>query len=165
MAPLILTLELDEAAFERFDGLRRQHFPPARNLMPAHLTLFHHLPASEQPTILAEVAAAARQAPLALRASGLLFLGRGVAFRLESPELSMVRGRLAAAWPPWLQAQDRQAFRPHVTIQNKVAPAVARALHAELSAGFAPFAVEGRGLLLWRYLGGPWQRLARVPFA
>jgi hypothetical protein len=99
-----------------------------------------------------------------MRAAGLLFLGRGVAIRLEAPELPALRGRLAAAWAPWLGAQDRQPFRPHVTVQNKVAPAAARELHAALSSGFAPFPVEARGFLLWRYLGGPWERVAAVPF-
>jgi hypothetical protein len=45
-----------------------------------------------------------------------------------------------------------------------VAPAVARELYARLAAGFAPFAVEGRGFLLWRYLGGPWELVLEVPF-
>lgn len=165
LAPLILTLALDRESFARFDGLRRRHFPPERNLIPAHLTLFHHLPGAEAGRLLADLAAAARdRGPLPLRVSGLLLLGRGVAFRVESPELQELRARLAAAWSPWLGAQDRQPFRPHVTVQNKVAPADARALHAALSNGFAPFVAWGEGLLLWRYLGGPWQELARVPF-
>ena len=100
-----------------------------------------------------------------MRAAGALFLGRGVAIRLEASELLALRGRLAAAWAPWLGAQDRQPFRPHVTIQNKVEAAAARELHAALSAGFVPFEVEARGFLLWRYLGGPWERVAEVPFA
>ena len=47
-APLILTLAFDEATFARFDGLRRRHFPDALNLIPAHATLFHHLPGEEE---------------------------------------------------------------------------------------------------------------------
>lgn len=93
-----------------------------------------------------------------------MLLGRGVAFRLESPELAALRRGLAARWAAWLGAQDRQPPRPHVTVQNKVRPEAARALHAELAAGFRPFPVEGRGLLLWRYLGGPWEPVASVPF-
>ncbi|NJM07417.1 2'-5' RNA ligase family protein [Candidatus Gracilibacteria bacterium] len=46
--PLILTVLLDEDTFRRFDGLRRTHFPPQRNLIPAHITLFHALPAIEE---------------------------------------------------------------------------------------------------------------------
>ena len=43
-APLILTLRFDGEAFARLDDLRRAHFPPERNQIPAHLTLFHALP-------------------------------------------------------------------------------------------------------------------------
>lgn len=46
---------------------------------------------------------------------------------------------------------------PHVTVQNKVAPQAARALLAELQAGFSPFTMRAEGLNLWRYLGGPWR--------
>jgi hypothetical protein len=47
--PLILTLGLDRASFERFEALRRAHFPPALNRVPAHVTLFHHLPGEALP--------------------------------------------------------------------------------------------------------------------
>ncbi|MEJ7664833.1 MAG: hypothetical protein WKG07_37635 [Hymenobacter sp.] len=43
-------------------------------------------------------------------------------------------------------------------MQNKVDPAVARALLAELSAGFGRSDVQGTGLALWAYRGGPWER-------
>ena len=46
--PLILTLALDGATFAPLDALRRPHFPPERNLVPAHLTLFHALPGAER---------------------------------------------------------------------------------------------------------------------
>ena len=45
-APLIVTALIGEADFARLDGLRRAHFPPERNVLRAHLTLFHHLPPS-----------------------------------------------------------------------------------------------------------------------
>jgi hypothetical protein len=60
--------------------------------------------------------------------------------------------------------QDRQKHAPHVTVQNKVAPAVARALHERLLAEFVPYDVRARGLGLWRYLGGPWDPVAAFPF-
>ena len=43
----ILTAELDPDSFEWLDGLRRQHFPPERNLLSAHLTLFHRLSSAQ----------------------------------------------------------------------------------------------------------------------
>jgi hypothetical protein len=45
--PLILTLKMDRESFSRFEGLRQAHFPPHRNFIPAHLTLFHHLPGDD----------------------------------------------------------------------------------------------------------------------
>ncbi len=164
-APLILTLALDDPAQGRFDRLRRAHFPPARNFLPAHLTLFHHLPARRGGEVVADLAETSRgQGPLALAVTGPILLGRGVAYALDAPELVALRGRLAERWWPWLGAQDRQRFRPHVTVQNKVAPERARALYERLREEFAPFAVTGAGLLLWCYLGGPWGEVGAYPF-
>ena len=52
-----------------------------------------------------------------------------------------------------------------MTVQNKVPPDRARALLAELQAGFAPYDVTATGLALWRYLGGPWEHVETAPFA
>jgi hypothetical protein len=41
---LILTLKLDQTTFERANTLRQQYFPPERNVVPAHVILFHQLP-------------------------------------------------------------------------------------------------------------------------
>lgn len=110
-------------------------------------------------------ALAARQDPVPLPVTGVRLLGRGVAFTLEAPALAMLRRDLATAWADWLRPQDRQPFRPHVTVQNKVTPEAARALHRRLAHAFAPFTVRGEGFLLWRYRGGPWEEAARLPFA
>ena len=164
-APLILTLALDAHAQERFDRLRRAHFPSERNVIPAHLTLFHHLPAAQELAVGAPSAqACARQEPRALTATAPRLLGRGVAYALDAPGLVDLRRRLAEGWWPWLGAQDRQPFRPHVTVQNKVSPEQARALYEDLRAAFEPFEVAGEGLHLWRYLGGPWRSVGTYPF-
>ena len=44
--PLIVTALMGDADFAYFDGLRRHHYPSDRNVLRAHLTLFHHLPMS-----------------------------------------------------------------------------------------------------------------------
>ena len=156
---------MDDESQERFDRLREAHFPRERNYLSAHLTLFHHLPGDREGEIAEEIQEACRgQAPIALRASGLLFMGRGVAYKLEAPQLVALRKRLARTWEPFLTRQDQQGLRPHVTVQNKVPPEKARALHAQLEASFSPFEVRGEGLLLWRYLGGPWERVGEHPF-
>ena len=162
--PLILTLKLNEDAFARFDALRRAHFPPALNHIPAHLTLFHHLPGEQLDAVTQALVAARPAAPLPLRASGLRKLGRGTAFEIEGAGLKAFRGQLAHVWSEQLTPQDRQAFRPHVTVQNKVDPILARALYEELGDGFRPFDLQGVGVLVWRYLGGPWRLEADVGF-
>ena len=164
-APLILTLALEAAAQARFDALRAQHFPPERNQVPAHVTLFHALPGTEQRAIEAELARrCADTAPFAVKVAGLRSLGRGVAYVLQSADLARLRAGLAHAWGPWLGRQDRQGYRPHLTIQNKADPASARALLAGLQAGFSPFEVEATGLLLWHYRNGPWEEAGRFAF-
>lgn len=166
--PLILTLAMDPDTFARFDGLRRRHFPEALNRIPAHATLFHHLPGLSEPGIVETLAALMRtQAPPEVAVTGLRFTGRGVAYVLDSEALSAFRARLAERFEgleEGLTAQDRQGWRPHVTVQNKVAPGTARALHADLEADFTPFRFTAPGLLLWRYLGGPWARRATFSF-
>jgi hypothetical protein len=80
--PLILTLALDEQAFDFFTALRDQHFPPERNLLKAHLTFFHQLP--KAPLIADTLATLAqRQAPLSLWVADLMGIGRGLAYKLD----------------------------------------------------------------------------------
>ncbi|MCZ2824157.1 MULTISPECIES: 2'-5' RNA ligase family protein [unclassified Modestobacter] len=162
--PLIVSLLLDEAAQQRFDRLRAAHFPPERNHLRAHVTLFHALPGEHRAAVGRELAAVAARSGFEVAVTGVRFLGRGVALDLSAPELTTLRAGLADAFDPWLTRQDRQWSRPHVTVQNKVAPEAARALHAELAASFVPQTVTARGLGLWRYLGGPWAAEAEFPF-
>ena len=163
--PLILSLQLDAEAHAYFNALREQYFPAALNLIPAHVTLFHHLPDAGQDALLTDIRReCARQAAFAVTVTGLRNLGRGVAYTLESHELLALRQRLAAAWWEWLTPQDRQKFKPHVTIQNKVAPEVARATLFALQAAWQPPTAVALGLHLWIYRQGPWEHLATTPF-
>ncbi|MGY1751592.1 2'-5' RNA ligase family protein [Blastococcus sp. SYSU D01042] len=162
--PLIVTLLLDDADQQRFDRLRAEHFPPERNVLQAHVTLFHALPGEHLDAVRADLAAAADRPPFDVAVTGVRSLGRGVAYVLESGTLAALRAGLASAWAPWLTPQDRQRHSPHVTVQNKVEPAVARALRDRLLMGFAPHDVRARGLGLWRYLGGPWEPLGEHAF-
>ena len=163
-APLILTLALDPASQQYFEALRRQHFPPKRNFLGAHLTLFHHLPGPGYAAVVEFLTrCAAAEAPLLLPVTGLRFLGRGVAYALECPRLQALHRELQLHWQPWLTPQDQQKLHPHVTVQNKADPAAARALLEQLTAGFAPFEATGTGLQLWAYRGGPWELLRTFP--
>lgn len=165
-APLVLTLKLDRASFATLNELRQRHFPRARNVLPAHLTLFHALPGAEERSIRAELSAICPTVPvMPLGFPRPLSLGRGVAIAVECPPLRELRAQLAREWAGWLTAQDRQPLRPHVTIQNKVEPDLARRLYAELADGWRPFEGTGEGLLLWRYVGGPWEGVGEFGFA
>jgi hypothetical protein len=164
--PLILTAVLDDAVQQRLDALRRTHFPPERNHLDAHVTLFHHLPGAEREAVADAVAAAVRAPAPAVELTGVRSLGRGVAVVLASPELAALRADLARRWDGWLTAQDRgKRGDLHVTVQNKVTPEAARALHRRLAASFAPERTRAVALALWRYAGGPWEPVARFAFA
>lgn len=164
-SPLIVTLQLDSRTADYFDRLRAAHFPPAINYLKAHLTLFHNLPGGEELAVLETlVRAATVRTPFAMTVSGLMKLGRGTAFRIESDALLALRAELADVFAGWLAKQDRQKFRPHVTVQNKVTPQEAAALFDHLAREFTPFSAVAEGLQLWRYEGGPWSPLAAVAF-
>lgn len=156
---------LEPAAQERFDALRRAHFPPERNHLQAHVTLFHALPGRELPLVRADVREAAERPPYAVDVVRVRSLGRGVAYDLCSVELEAQRAGLARRWQPWLTRQDARPSAPHVTVQNKVEPDAARALLRRLQAEFVPHRVGATGLGLWRYLSGPWEPLDAYRFS
>lgn len=91
-------------------------------------------------------------------------LGEGTAFRVESPDLEAIREWLAGAFHGLLTSQDMAPWRPHVTIQNKVAPKEAKALQQRLRTSFEPRPLAIRALASWRYEGGPWAPLRTHPF-
>ncbi|WP_328805795.1 2'-5' RNA ligase family protein [Sabulicella rubraurantiaca] len=164
--PLILTALLDPAAQSALQTLRDAHFPPERNIVPAHVTLFHALPGAELAAVEAALGAATAAEAVPEATLGVpRFLGRGVALELRSEALVALRARLAWEWAPWLSPQDQQGWRPHATIQNKATPEVARALHARLLTEWAPRPVRVVALRLWWYRGGPWELRREFPFA
>jgi hypothetical protein len=161
---LIVTAEIGPADHAWLDRLRRLHFPPERNQLPAHLTIFHALPPSAEAEVRSRLTRLAVSGQPAARIEGLMNLGGGVAFRIVSPDLDRIRSELCDGLQGLLTAQDAAGWRPHVTIQNKAAPRTARALMEELAAGFRPHPLEISGLGLHRYLGGPWEKLGVYPF-
>ena len=157
-APFVLTAELDGESFSRLNELRRRYYAPERNRVPAHVTLFHHLPGEHGRDIKALLRqVSAGQHSLDIAVTEVKFIGTGVAVFLRSPQLSALRDTLAREWWPWLTDQDQVGFRPHVTIQNKVAEAEARQTQRAVAATLHLPKVRGVGLHLWRYRNGPWE--------
>lgn len=164
-APIIVTALLGQQDFAYFDGLRRAHFPPERNQLAAHLTMFHYLIPSLEAELRQRLNDETRGVPApAARVAGLMSLGRGTAFRIESIELETIRARLANAFAMMLIPQDAAPWRPHITIQNKVQPSEAKALIAALATDFQPRPLAIAGLAAWAYLGGPWALISRHMF-
>ncbi|MGL5837777.1 MAG: 2'-5' RNA ligase family protein [Sphingorhabdus sp.] len=148
------------------DALRRTHFPPERNHLSAHITLFHHLPPTHLTEIKARLAAVARgYAPPSAMVSAVMMLGRGVAYRIDCPDLLAIRDELAETFTGLLIPQDQARPRLHITVQNKVEPAIAKTLHAELSAAFQPRPLSITGLAAYYYKGGPWEPIQSWSFS
>ncbi|MBL8652254.1 MAG: 2'-5' RNA ligase family protein [Sphingopyxis sp.] len=141
----------------RFDILRARHFPPERNQLRAHITLFHQLPPSCLGELDRLLKAIAQDAPPPAMVGDIFSLGRGVAYRIDSPELLAIREQIAAWFAGSLSAQDQGTPRLHVTVQNKVEPAEAKALLAELRRDFVPRPLVVTGLAAHHYRGGPWE--------
>ncbi len=91
-------------------------------------------------------------------------LDSGVALRVHSPELEHLRDELAEDYHGLLTSQDAGRWTPHVTIQNKVEPRVARALLRELRDQLDPRSLAIRGLELVRYVEGDWNPLGEWSF-
>lgn len=163
-APIIVSALFGAEDFAWLNGLRQAHFPPERNQLDAHLTLFHHLPPSIEPELRRRLADTAKAPRPSAEADGLINLGRGVAVRIRSPVLAAIREDLANAFCDLLTPQDAASWRPHVTIQNKVLPEEARALYQTLESEFRARPVRITALAAWWYRGGPWELISRHPF-
>ena len=146
-------------------GLRRAHFPPERNFLDAHVTLFHALPPSSEAELRDTCAALARQSgPVPARLEGVMKLGKGTALRIESPAMLALRDEIADRFHGMLTPQDKHRPRLHITIQNKVSIEAAKALQIELTASFISRAFTFKGLALYVYRGGPWEPLKQWSF-
>ena len=164
MSALIVTADFASDDFAWLEGLRRAHYPPGRNQVKAHLTMFHALPPSSEAEAKRQLSEVARRPMPSAMIAGVMNLGGGVAFRVVSEELDAIRDEIADHFHGMLTAQDAAGWRPHITIQNKVAPRQARALMAMLEQAFRPRPLAITGISLHRYLGGPWDTLATYKF-
>ncbi|MGI4893885.1 MAG: 2'-5' RNA ligase family protein [Janthinobacterium lividum] len=162
--PLVVTLALGGDDERYLDTLRRRYFPPERNRLSAHVTMFHQLPGDALDIVLDHVRAACRGPEFDVRVDGVRSLGRGAAFTLDSPELLGVRASLAADLAPWLTRQDAQRYAPHVTVANFLSPRDAKLLVGQLNAWFTPWTIRAEGVTVHRYLGGPWEQVAGERF-
>ena len=158
----VLTLSTTPSLHDPVTALRERHFPAHLNRTPAHLTMFHALPGSQLPGIVAAIEEACRaRGPFKLATGSLFRMRRGVGINVGqgSQPARMLHEGLQQRWADVLSEQDRQAWRPHWTIQNKVFDgAVVDATLREVEQGFRGAEGEAEGCVLWRYeKGGEWR--------
>ncbi|MEW9856771.1 2'-5' RNA ligase family protein [Novosphingobium sp. M1R2S20] len=159
-----MTAELPPDVLAWADALRRAHYPPDRNRLRAHVTLFHALPPSAEDELrrcLAQITAAP---PPPASISGLMNLGGGTALDVDSPELIAIHGLIADRMHGLLTNQDARSLRLHITIQNKVSHDAARTLQAELKATLSRRSFRFKGLGLYAYEGGLWRPIRTFSF-
>ncbi len=165
LAPLIITAELPLDLFSWANQLRTDHFPPERNYLKAHVTLFHSLPPSSEGEVHGVLSMLAQShAPVPARLEGLMRLGKGTALDISSPVLLELWDEMADRFHGLLTPQDEHRPRLHITVQNKVSLEEARALQAELDPRILPQDFSFRGLELHAYKGGPWDFIKRWRF-
>lgn len=156
--PFIVTAELPVDLFSWANGLRTQHFPPERNWLKAHVTLFHSFAPSlreELRGMLGQIAAA--HPPPRTQLDGLMDLGSGTAIALRSPAMLAIREEIAEHFHGALTAQDAHPPRLHITIQNKVSSDAARRLQRELRLTPPQHEFQFTGLGLHLYTNPHWE--------
>lgn len=163
-APIIVTAQLAPQDQAWADALRRQLFPPERNFLKAHITLFRHLPPGCLDELKQELGKVARQSAPVAMIDRLLPLAQGVAYHVSCPALLDLRDTLAERFAGMLTPQDMARPQLHITVQNKVASALARATLARLAVAFSPRRVVIGGIAVWYYRGGPWSLAAAYKF-
>lgn len=154
--PFIVTAGLPRDVVAWADRLRRAYYPPERNHLAAHVTLFH----SFAPSLFEELKEvlpkfAAQEAPILAWVEGLMDLGKGTAISIRSPGMLELRHRIAEHFHGSLTAQDLHEPRLHITIQNKVVQEQARELQSELGPEIETREFRFTGLELHIYRGGP----------
>jgi hypothetical protein len=162
--PFILTAALPPDIQGWAEGLRRAHYPPERNHLHAHVTLFHAF----APSLLEELRDFLPRVTKEFAAphgavKGVMDLGQGTAIALEAPQLLGLRSVVAEHFHGSLTAQDLHEPRPHITIQNKVTRKEARSLQTSMAPLLGSWIAKGHftfpALELWQYRGGPWDRV------
>ncbi|RYG02198.1 MAG: 2'-5' RNA ligase family protein [Chitinophagaceae bacterium] len=159
---MIITIILDEQSKTYFNELRTKHFPAELNYLDAHLTLFHNVP--DEGWVHKILSESSKFPGFEMQISGLMHTGFGVAYKIESPELIALHKNLSENFKDVLIPQDRQKFRPHITVQNKVSAVESKALHKQLTSTFTPSTITALGVSCYRYLNGPWEPLADFHF-
>jgi hypothetical protein len=150
--PFVLTVSIEENAFDFFNALRKIYFPQG-SAIDSNLTLFQLLP--NEPAVIDTVETISKQFhTLLMQVNKPSFTGSGVAYKIECRELEQLHQNLQQQWGAFLIPQDKEKLQPHITIQDQVSEGEAQELLQFLNENFGAFAVQGTGLQLWEYHNG-----------
>ncbi len=164
-APFIVAGELPADVLAWADGLRRAHYPPERNWLKAHVTLFHSFAPSLKEALPRYLSAMAGEyAPPAAEVTGLMDLGKGTAIAVRSPGLLAIRDRIAEHFWDLLTRQDQGGKKLHITIQNKVPRDDALALQRSLEPALPHPKFHFVGLALHIYRNPYWEAVGAWKF-
>jgi 2'-5' RNA ligase len=164
--PLILTFTLDTESKARLDAWRKEYFPKERNHLSAHLTIYHQLPGQNfDPICVALEDFANAQKPIPIYFESLKTRQGFVGVHIESKALVEARSQLSLHLGEQLRAQDKQPYRPHVTVTNLGSPKDALSCFQALETKFEPWEGLATGFDLYHYRGGPWEFARQFPFA
>jgi len=161
---LLVTAELPPDVLAWADAMRRAYFPPERNRLRAHVTLFHALPPSVEAELRETLADLAAAQPPQARITGLMKLGGGTALAVDCPDLVDLHGHIAQRMHGLLTRQDAQPLKLHITIQNKVSSEEARALQAKLAPALELREFRFPAFGLYAYEEGLWRPIRSFSF-
>lgn len=172
--PILLTAKFNVSLQHKLQILRNQYFPPDRNIVPVHCMLFHNLPYHNIDVMrhqLSDTMSKQQQYSTHWHVTlpSLMKLGKGVAITVQCKQLTCLHKQLQQLWYNDLIAQDKQSYRPHIVIQNKVTPDIAKQTYDELTEQdiLQQFSGGGYiiGLELWYYQqNGTWSHITDILF-
>lgn len=172
LRPVIVSLALNKELQNELSELRTKYFPPERNYLPGHITLFHALP-SENLDFLKRTLTfrCQEQVPFPVSfAKPRLTNNAAVLIPLKANKLQDLRRNLLLDYEEHLELTEQDARRnyaPHLTVVNKVNRQEAQRVYDELSSiqnQQQPLQGQAVGLDFWYYKGGPWEYIDSVSF-
>ena len=157
LAPLVITLKIDESNQQFFNEQRKKYFPAHCNYVDAHITLIHKLPSNnlDVENVLKKFAT---RSTFDISVNDIVLQKTAVAYEIFSDELLRLHREMQNDLQPYLIRNDRKKLWPHITIQNKVTAYKAFKTHAALLPLFEPITATAIGFSCWYYVKGYWEK-------
>jgi len=158
VSALLLLAELPPTVRAAADRWRAVLAPPAAGRMPAHISLFRHLPGPSAAMLVADVRRLVRanRAPMLVLQPPRLW-DRALVIPVCAPELLAMRDTLADWWAPMILPNEQGTPRLHITLAAGLDRKAAEAALPEVTAGFRQAPFMGQALPVRAFLLLPHQ--------